>query len=137
MLHWRKRISEWRTVLAQKGVKVSIFALARAVLSGPVPPDVWRDRMRVCLRCPVYNRELKRCGRLVVDGNYHRQLGCLCYTPFLALTAAPYSPDGGCWAREVTKEAKPPSAREGWGAYAFPSWWAKWRAIWRFITCRS
>lgn len=134
VLRRRKRIAEWRVVLAQKGVKVSTWALVRAVLSGPVPADVWRYRMRVCRRCPVYNRELKACHKRISQGQYHRDLGCNCYTPFLALTAVPYSKEGGCWAREVTKEAQPESARQGWPAYPFPSRWAKVRAIWKFIS---
>lgn len=136
MLHWRKRISEWRTVMAQKGVKVSIVSLARAVLSGPVPADVWRDRMRVCLRCPIYNADLKACRQPNPRGPDYLDLGCGCYTPFSALTAVPYTKAGGCWAREITKNAEPASAREGWGAYLFPSRWAKVRAVWRFLLCR-
>lgn len=127
MLHFRKRLSEWRTVLAAKGVKVSTWALVRAVLSGPVPADVWRNRIRVCLRCPVYNRELKTCHNVVPDG---RVIGCGCYVPFKALTAAPYRL--GCWGREVSKDFKP-AERIGWVAHSFTSRWAKIRAVWRFI----
>lgn len=133
MFHFRKRINEWRAVLALKGVKISTWALVRAVLSGPVPANVWRDRIRVCLRCPVYNATLKACHRRIADGDFHLDLGCGCYVPFLALTAVPYSPDGGCWAREVTKTAEPPSAREGWIAHRFPSRPAKWRAVFQFL----
>lgn len=134
MFNWRKRLSEWRAVLARKGVKVSTFALGRALLSGPVPPDVWRDRMRVCLRCPVYDAELRACRKRTSDG---RVQGCSCYTPFLALTAVPYTLEGGCWAREVTRKAYPAEAQEGWPAYRFPSRWARIRAIFRFITTRA
>ncbi len=137
MLAWGKRIAEWRAVMAHKGVNVSVLALARAVLSGPVPADVWRDRMRVCLRCPVFNHELKACHKRINDGPYHRDLGCNCYTPFLALTAAPYTKEGGCWAREVTKEAQPQSAKEGWGAYIFKSQLEKIRAVFRFVFART
>lgn len=127
MLHWSKRLAEWRTVLAQKGVKVSPLALLHAVLSGPVPSDVWRTRIRTCLRCPVYNAELKACYAALSDG---RTTGCGCYTPFKALTAAPYSKDGGCWAREITKGDSEP---EGWPAYRFSSWREKLGAVWRFV----
>lgn len=121
MLHWGKRIAEWRAVLAHKGVKVSTVALLRALFSGPVPADVWRDRMRVCMRCPVYDRDLRACFKPLSDG---RVIGCGCYTPFKAMTAAPYA--RGCYAREITEH-------EGWPAYRFTSWWAKVRAIWRFV----
>lgn len=123
MIAWRKRIAEWQTVMAHKGVEVSVLALLRAILSGPVPADVWRDRMRICMRCPVYNRDLKACmQRHPLEPD--RILGCGCYTPFKALTAAPYP--RGCFARQITDH-------EGWPNYIFASWRAKFRAVWRFI----
>lgn len=122
-LHWSRRIRQWRTVLALKGARVSPWAMLRAVLSGPVPPDVWRSRLRICLRCEVFDHELKACRRILRDG---RVLGCTCYTPFLAFTAVPYTRAGGCWAREI-------SPHEGWGAFQHKSRTAKLRAIWRFL----
>lgn len=40
----------------------------------------WRQKMRACYRCPIFDRELKRCRPY--SG---AKLGCGCYTPFLAL----------------------------------------------------
>lgn len=128
-LAWKVRLREWRTVLAAKGVKVSTWALVRAVLSGPVPADVWRERIRTCARCPVKSRTGWVCGRTLPDGS---KIGCNCYLPLLALTAVPYSPEGGCWGREVSKDFKP-AERIGWVARPFKSRWAKIRAVWRFV----
>ena len=120
MLNWKKRIAEWRAVVRQFG-RGRYAGMIIAVASGPVPANVWRDRMRVCLRCPILDRERMACRKELSDG---RTLGCNCYTPFLALTAAPYP--RGCWARQITDN-------EGWPIFTFPSWRAKVRAVWRFL----
>lgn len=132
-LNRRKRLAEWRTVLAAKGVKVSTWALVRAVLSGPVPANVWHERIRTCARCPVRSPGGWVCGRTIPDG---RKIGCNCYLPLLCLTAVPYSKNGGCWGREVSK-VHPPAERIGWKAHHFTSRWAKIRAVWLFIFNRS
>lgn len=121
MLHWKKRIAEWRAVMARKDVRVSVLSLGRAMLSGPVPPDVWRDRVRTCLRCPVYDRELKACFKELEDG---RRTGCGCYTPFKNFTANPYG--DGCWGHSI-------AVYVGWPKYVFRSWREKVRAVWRFL----
>lgn len=125
MINWRKRIAEWRAVMARKEIKVSARVLFHALLSGPVPPDVWRDRIRTCLRCELYNAELKACHRQLQDG---RIVGCGCYVPFKAFTANPYG--DGCWGHSI-------AVYVGWPKYVFISTRAKWRAVWRFIfPCR-
>lgn len=130
MFHWRKRLSEWRAVVRQYG-RGHYMGMVVALLSGPVPTDTWRERMKICLRCPVLDRERMICRKELGDG---RVLGCSCYTPLLALTAAPYK--RGCYAREITEH-------EGWPSYVFKSRRAKLRAVWRFIfprgrqTCRG
>lgn len=42
----------------------------------------WRYSMRRCWKCPLYDRELKRCRPW--DGH---ELGCGCYMPFKALVS--------------------------------------------------
>lgn len=132
MIHWPKRISNWRLVLVHGAADaplwwrlryytVSAWKMARALASGPVPDDVWRDRMRVCLRCPVLDRETMACRRVLQSGQI---LGCQCYTPFLALTAAPHP--AGCWARSITEH-------EGWPSFQYPSTRAKARAVLGFV----
>lgn len=86
--HWR----EWRAVLeaeAKEGQKVSFWKMVRARLSGKASRQLWRRRMRVCVRCPIYNRKLRQCRR--------DKLGCGCYTLFTATAWRPYAK--GCWGR--------------------------------------
>ena len=61
----------------------------------------WRYAMRRCWKCPIYDRELKRCRPW--DGH---ELGCGCYMPFKALVSSQgwatqhYRPDFAeqhCW----------------------------------------
>lgn len=56
-----------------------------------VTPPVWRQRMRACGRCPIYNRETRQCGR--VDPAPDLGCGCSCPVKFLFRGAE-------CWARE-------------------------------------
>lgn len=109
--HWRVR-----------AFAVAAFKMLRALASGPVPASVWRDRMRVCLRCPIYDQKLKACRKVMPSVG--RILGCFCFVPYLALTAAPY--EHGCWVHEITDG-------EGWPIYRFHSRKAKIKAVWRFI----
>lgn len=120
MLNWKKRIAEWRSIVRDYG-RGHHLGMIIAIASGPVPEDVWRTRMRVCLRCPILDRERMACRKALSDG---RTLGCNCYTPFLALTAAPYP--RGCFARQITDY-------DGWPSYIFASWREKVCAVWRFI----
>jgi hypothetical protein len=107
--------------MAQKDVKVSWLTLVRALLTGPVPAHVWRTRVYTCLRCELYNRELKACFKRLSDG---RTVGCGCYIPLKAFTANPYG--DGCWGHSLTSNI-------GWPKYVFASTQAKWLAVWRFV----
>ena len=97
--------------------------MIRAILSGPVPREVWMRRMRTgCFRCPIFDRSNYTCH---CPNPKYRHLGCKCYTPFQALTAAPYSQ--GCWGF-VTM-----SGNLGWPAHHFTSRREKIRAVLTFI----
>ncbi len=117
-LNWNKRIGEWGIVIAQAGEDAhgwryyrffyaSAFKMLRAVLSGPVPANVWHNRMRVCIRCPIRDPLTRACRKRMSDG---RILGCS--------------------ARSVTDD-------EGWPEYVFPSAWSKLKAVWRFFAVRK
>jgi hypothetical protein len=101
-LHLR-RLTEWRRAVVSAGRTLSWWAMARALLSGTVPRAIWRQRIRVCGKCPVYRPETRTCG-----GSEPR-MGCGCYVPFKALAAEPYP--GGCWVRSIGV------ANEGWPAW--------------------
>lgn len=69
-----------------------------AVLSGRVSRAEWRQRIRVCLRCPLYRSVSRTCGPGL---GVFRGQGCGCYVPFKARAALPYTGSGGsgCWGR--------------------------------------
>jgi hypothetical protein len=85
---------EWQAVLAEEGRTVSRWSMVRAVRSGGTSQRVWRRRMKICRRCPIYDRELRRCRGPVIGGV---KPGCGCYVPFSAKTRRPY--EDGCWGR--------------------------------------
>lgn len=128
MIHWHRRLREWRTVVWKERASLSVPRLVRAVLSGPVPREVWRRRMRTCLNCPIHARWMIRVNGVVTWTGLHAcrtahdgaPLGCGCLTTAVALTANPYG--GGCWAASLTPDM-------GWPAYFWYSRRAKWRAI--------
>lgn len=73
-----------------------VMTLARG--KGRVTREVWRERMRICWRCPVYARRYRQCRMVDGDAWY----GCGCYTPLKAMVKAPYP--RGCWWREKVGE---------------------------------
>lgn len=93
-----RHFREWQAVLAEEGRTVSrwsmVKAMVRAVLSGGTSLRVWNRRMRICRRCPIYDRELRRCRGPLIGGV---RPGCGCYVPFSAKTRRPY--EDGCWGR--------------------------------------
>lgn len=125
MLNWHRRTREWKKVVGLAPFGRAVRAMVIAILSGPVPTDTWLDRMRTCYHCPVFDRELYACRKVLDDG---RELGCGCFTPYQSLTAAPYPL--GCWAAQVTGN------QEGWPAYRFASRRDKFLAVWRFLTAQ-
>lgn len=125
-MKWRKRIKQWFEVLRWahgRDVKIPWLGLVRALLSGPVPRAVWRERLRYgCYRCILFNGKYRACSS---THPRHLGVGCSCYLPFAALTAQPY--EHGCFGYETLE------GRIGWPAYRWPSRWAKARAIICFI----
>jgi hypothetical protein len=128
-MNWRKRIPEWVAVLRFEhgaGVKIPWRHQFVALLSGPVPRDVWRDRLRNgCFKCVLFDKERMVCRGVVKPFN---QWGCGCYLPFVALAAEPYK--GGCYGRATF------GYDFGWPAYHFRSRWSKMTAFWRFLRHR-
>lgn len=54
----------------------------------PQSKDLYRHRLFICHRCPIFNKELKICRPF--PGSEH---GCGCYVPYRALG------EGPCWGR--------------------------------------
>lgn len=117
-MNWRRRLREWIAVIRfahGKGAEIPWWGMFLAILSGPVPRAVWRQRMRQgCYKCVLFRRDLHACSSIHPR---YLGLGCSCYTPFLALWAEPYP--GGCIAKFWKNEDV------GWPAYRFPSRWAR------------
>ena len=102
-----RHLREWRAVLKEELRQGSFLKMARAVMTGRVSPRTWKRRMRTCRKCPIYDRELRRCRGPVFRAD-QAAAGCGCYVVFNALAKAPYP--AGCWGRA----ALGPSF--GWGA---------------------
>lgn len=122
-MNWPFRLAQWVIALHVARQRIPWSGLARAVVSGPVPREVWRARMRYgCFQCPAFNHERLTCRGVP---RQFQHLGCDCYVPFSALTAEPYP--GGCWGRAAL------GVNFGWGAHVWPSRWAKVRATIVFL----
>lgn len=130
----RRRIKQWLVALRLAGVtRVPWLGMAMAVLGGPVPRAVWRQRMRHgCFQCPLWSSvqmpgTTKGTDRVHLCKSTHPDMlgmGCNCYLPFLAWWTEPYP--GGCVGQSID-----PSL--GWGAYRYPSLWAQLRGVLDFI----
>lgn len=123
-MNWGRRLREWYEVLRLEGERGRLpwWKMVRAVWSGPVPRAVWRRRMRTCLRCPLYNPAYRSCRPVS-----HPHLGCGCYVPFTALSAAPY--DAGCWGRGMAEDV-------GWPSYQDPRRFARLRLVLAFLRAK-
>ena len=104
-----KRFFQWVKIL--HGTTVSIpqwikilRASLRLLINGRVTRPIWRSRMQVCFRCPLYNVSNKQC-----KPQERPDLGCGCYAPYLALVK-----ENQCWGR--AEFGKP----FGWKIYLVP-----------------
>src|ERR1043166_7551532 len=93
------RFSEWTAVVREEARASSLPRLLGAMLvhawrnRSAGDRRRWRARLRVCRRCPIYDRSLRRCRPYT-----GADVGCGCYVPFLALFSA------HCWATENLAE---------------------------------
>ena len=88
------RLVQWQRVVRMEGktmtLKEKVAMLAKMARLAPRLAykrlSCWRAKMRRCAKCPIYDRELKRCRPYT-----GHPWGCGCYTPFLALV------EEKCW----------------------------------------
>lgn len=73
-------------------VKIALRAILRP-RKARVGREEWRERMKCCYRCPIYNKKLQRCKPF--KGSV---LGCGCYMPYAALLKE------SCWADDNMPE---------------------------------
>jgi hypothetical protein len=95
---WGRRI-EYLTVMAHEfapgwATWVAMWNQAWGLVrSRRITRRRWRERVKTCLRCPIYDVSLKRCRPY--DGHGY---GCGCWVPGVALLERPYPK--GCWGKE-------------------------------------
>lgn len=93
-LKWA-RFKEWREVLEEEGRTMTwrswlhMAGEAVAALIWPVNRSLYRHRIRTCMKCPLYDRGLRRCRPYTGS-----EAGCGCFVPYRAQTPSP------CWWRE-------------------------------------
>jgi hypothetical protein len=94
-----KRLHQWAVVAYFEGLHQTWRHRAKmwgsmlwAALSRPASRATWRQRIRICHKCPVYDRVLRRCRPS--NGS---PLGCGCYVPFIAIVKK------RCWGDENTE----------------------------------
>ncbi len=92
VVEWSRAVAASRGLTARAWVKMVVGSWS--MVRGGVDRREFRRRGRVCVRCPVYDRELRRCAGPWVGG---RATGCGCYLPWM-LKTRPYPK--GCWGRQ-------------------------------------
>ena len=112
-MNWPRRLRQWIKALRMAGVsRVPWWGMVQALLSGPVPRSVWRQRLRYgCFACPLYSSvqmpgTTKKTDRLHLCKSTHPQMlgvGCHCAVNIVALTADPYG-KAGCFGRNLDEE---------------------------------
>ena len=68
---------------------LEILKAAFQIVRSPYSEEMWKSRMYICYRCPIFNKGNKTCGRFP-----NSNLGCGCYVPYKALVKH------HCWGRE-------------------------------------
>lgn len=92
MISW-KRFKEFLRVAF--GPRVSLLDWAQILKSGvsilrsPYTQEVWRERIRKCYVCPIFDRDRKTCRPFPKSA-----MGCGCYVPYKALVKK------HCWGRD-------------------------------------
>lgn len=125
-----RRLREWKVALrlAHGVVSIPWSKMLLAMLT-PVPKRIWRERIRRCRTCPMFDNE-----HYICCGTFgpFAGIGCRCYLPFKAFSAEPYvgKTATGCYGRALN------GGDFGWGAYVFPSRREKWTAFVRFLLRR-
>lgn len=107
-LKWVRFVEWTRDVQAEKPGLTEFYDMTvltiKSVLQ-PIGRKAYIRRLRICHRCPVFNRKLKSCR----NGEH----GCGCYTPYKALGPV------DCWLREqngaVVVNGRLSLPKEGWG----------------------
>lgn len=97
----KERFLQWKDVLNDAGRTDSILKLLAQMLLVAISGlphlnenrRLWRAKLRVCMRCPIYLKSMKRCGV-----HHSINAGCFCFMPFKALfVPVKKGKRRGCW----------------------------------------
>lgn len=91
-------IRGWLSVLKEEGRDADWREMVRTSWSLGVEKSVWEDRMKACGKCPVYDRQMKRCRPYTGS-----VAGCGCFMPYKAMAR-----QARCWMEQV-------GVAQGWG----------------------
>lgn len=92
----KKRFKQWLILVFGKNIGIKqwykIFrASLRLLMNDKVSRTTWRHRMRTCTNCPLYDVVQKVCRP-----PERPDLGCGCYTPYLAIVK-----ENDCWGNKT------------------------------------
>src|SRR6266542_287667 len=85
---WAVVLEEDALITPRSWIKMAVGTV-HALVSGRLQGQRFRRRVRICAKCPIYDRTMRRCR---VPGTDY---GCGCYAPYLAQGKGP------CWARAL------------------------------------
>lgn len=137
-MNWRKRFKQWLLALRLEKLsagKLPWLTMLMAIFSGVVPRLVWRERMRICMKCDFYSTvqshgTYKKTDRLHLCKSSHPSMlgaGCHCAVNISALSSNPYG--DGCYGRNLDKSI-------GWPSYTWPSRLDKCKSVIDFLLKR-
>lgn len=88
-----KQYLTWLKVLLLERGNYGVFQLLMLGFKLRRNKKLWRNRLRECVRCPLYDRRYKTCGSPGTD------VGCHCFLPMKAAL-----PEARCWVEETLLE---------------------------------
>jgi len=92
MISW-KRFKEFLRVAFGPKVTfrdyIEILKAGIQIARSPYSEEIWRSRMYVCYKCPIFDKARKTCRPYK-----NSSMGCGCYAPYKALVK------DHCWGRE-------------------------------------
>jgi hypothetical protein len=93
MISWR-RFKEFLRVAFGPRVTwrdwLQILKASVSILRSPYSQEMWYARMRICYKCPIFDKERKTCRP-----HPKSKMGCGCYAPYKAMVKK------DCWGKET------------------------------------
>lgn len=92
MISWRRFKEFLRVAFGPKVTwrdYIDILKAGIQISRSPYSEEMWRSRMYICYRCPIFDKARKTCRPFPES-----EMGCGCYVPYKALVKV------HCWGRE-------------------------------------